>query len=99
MAGFDKKFKRKQRVSARKQFMKDFKSQMLSFKKQVKCTKCHRRPEKGEDIDQWHIDKESENIDLVCTDCFDQQIREPDAPLTSRHPHDDLAPMTGSEDV
>lgn len=69
MASFERKLKRKQMVAARKQFMKDFKARMLSFKKQVKCSKCDRPPEKGENIDQWHINKESENIDLVCTAC------------------------------
>ena len=62
--------------AAKKQFMKDFKSQMLNFKKQVKCSKCDRPPEKGENIDQWHINKESENIDLVCTECLTRDILE-----------------------
>jgi len=69
MASLGKKLKRRQLVVARKQFMKDFKSRMLSFKRQVKCSKCDRQPEKEEKIDQWHINKESENIDLVCTTC------------------------------
>ncbi|MDB4348877.1 hypothetical protein OAA64_00980 [bacterium] len=68
--GFLRKIKRKQMNAAKKQFMKDFKARMLNFKKQVKCSKCDRAPEKGGNIDQWHINKESENIDLVCTECF-----------------------------
>ena len=70
MASFTRKLKRKQFVSARKQFMKDFKSRMASFKKQVKCARCGRPPHPGEDIDNWHINKESENIDLICTECI-----------------------------
>jgi hypothetical protein len=73
--GFLRKIKRKQMNAAKKQFMKDFKSQMLNFKKQVKCSKCDRPPEEGENIDQWHINKESENIDLVCTECLTGDIR------------------------
>ena len=70
MASFTRKLKRKQFVATRKQFMKDFKTQMANFKKQVKCSKCDKVPEKGENIDDWHIDQESSNIDLICTDCY-----------------------------
>ena len=70
MGSFTRKIKRKQFVAARKKFMKDFKTQMLNFKKQVKCSSCGRPPREGENIDQWHINKESENIDLICTECY-----------------------------
>lgn len=72
MASFKRKLKRKQFVSARKQFFKDFKSRMLNFKKQVVCSTCTRPPAPGENIDNWHINKESENIDLICTECIEQ---------------------------
>ena len=70
MASFAKKIKRKQFVAARKKFMKDFKKSMSDFKKQVVCSKCGRPPREGEKIDDWHIDKYSDNIDLICTDCY-----------------------------
>lgn len=70
MASFAKKLKRQKFVAARKKFMKDFKSSMLNFKKQVACTKCGRLPREGEKIDNWHINKYSEKIDLICTECY-----------------------------
>lgn len=70
MASFARKLKRKQFVQARKQFMKDFKTSMRQFKSQVVCSKCHRAPAQGENIDDWHIDKYSDNIDLICTNCY-----------------------------
>lgn len=76
MASFAKKIKRKQFVAARKKFMKDFKASMANFKNQVKCTKCDRKPEQGENIDNWHIDKTSENIDLICTSCYTEEESE-----------------------
>jgi hypothetical protein len=74
--GFARKIKRKAFVGARKQFMKDFKSQMANFKKQVKCSECDRQPEDGENIDDWHVNKYSENIDLVCTSCYNKRESE-----------------------
>jgi len=76
MASFAKKLKRKQFVAARKKFMKDFKSSMANFKKQVVCSKCDRDPREGEKIDDWHIDKYSEKIDLICTDCYTEEESE-----------------------
>ncbi len=76
MASFAKKLKRKQLVAARKRFMKDFKSSMANFKKQVVCSKWDRGPEEGEKIDEWHIDKYSERIDLICTDCYTEEESE-----------------------
>jgi len=76
MASFAKKLKRKQFVMARKKFMKDFKSSMANFKKQVVCSKCDRAPAEGENIDNWHIDKYTNNIDLVCTDCYTEEESE-----------------------
>jgi len=76
MASFAKKLKRKQFVMARKKFMKDFKTSMANFKKQVVCSKCDRAPVEGENIDNWHIDKYTNNIDLVCTDCYTEKESE-----------------------
>lgn len=73
MGSFTRKIKRKQLVQARKQFMKDFKRSMKKFKKQVVCSKCDRPPYSGEDIDNWHIEKYSEKIDLVCPQCYDEE--------------------------
>jgi hypothetical protein len=50
--------------------MRDFKKAMANFKLQVKCSQCGRYPREGENIDDWQINKMSENIDLVCTDCY-----------------------------
>ena len=56
--------------------MKDFKSQMANFKKQVKCSQCDRQPAQDENIDDWHVNKHSENIDLVCTTCYNKEESE-----------------------
>jgi hypothetical protein len=74
MGSFSRKVKRKQFVAARKKFMKDFKSSMSSFKKQVACSTCGRDPREGEKIDEWHINKYSEKIDLICTDCYNESV-------------------------
>ena len=76
MGGFARKIKRKQFLAARKQFMKDFKTSMSNFKKQVVCSACGRAPREGEKIDDWHIDKYSDNIDLICTDCYNEEESE-----------------------
>lgn len=76
MSSFARKLKRKQFVAARKKFMKDFKSSMSNFKKQVVCSACGRSPRQGENIDDWHIDKYSEKIDLICTDCYNKEESE-----------------------
>jgi hypothetical protein len=76
MGSFARKIKRKQFVQARKQFMKDFKTQMATFKKQVKCSTCDRPPAEGENIDDWHVNKHSENIDLICTNCYTKEESE-----------------------
>tara|TARA_A100000164_G_C21933323_1_gene786798 strand:- start:202 stop:492 length:291 start_codon:yes stop_codon:yes gene_type:complete len=68
--GFARKLKRKTMVVQRKQFMRDFKKAMSNFKLQVKCSECGRYPNEGENIDDWKINKMSENIDLICTDCY-----------------------------
>lgn len=68
--GFARKLKRKSMVVGRKKFMKDFKKAMSNFKLQVKCSECGRYPREGENIDDWQINKNSENIDLICTDCY-----------------------------
>lgn len=64
--GFARKLRRRQQ----KQFMKTFKKSMKNFKMQVKCSMCGVRPEKDQKIDDWHINKDSEGIDLICTDCY-----------------------------
>lgn len=66
--GFLRKIRRKQQ----KQFMKDFKKSMKNFKLQVKCSVCGRHPEEGEKIDNWRIDKDSNGIDLICTNCYSE---------------------------
>ena len=71
MSGFARKFKRRNITKHRKAFMKEFKKSMAHFKSLVKCSKCHYKPEKGENIDDWHIDQESNNIDLICNKCYD----------------------------
>ena len=76
MASFQRKLKRKQAVAARKKFMKDFKRSMTNFRKQVVCSQCGRAPRNGENIDNWHIDKYSEKIDLIRTDCYTEEERE-----------------------
>ncbi len=70
MGSFARKLKRKQFLVAKKRFMKDFKKTMKNFKMQVKCSACGRHPYEGENIDGWHIDQESNNIDLICTECY-----------------------------
>jgi len=64
--GFARKIRRRQQ----RKFMKDFKKTMKDFKKQVVCSHCGHAPIEGEKIDDWHIDKDSEGIDLICTDCY-----------------------------
>lgn len=76
MGSFTRKIKRKQFVAARKQFMKDFKRSMSKFKKQVTCIKCQREPYSGENIDDWHINKYSERIDLICPQCYNENESE-----------------------
>ena len=71
--GFARKLKRKTMVVQRKQFMRDFKKAMSNFKLQVKCSECGRYPNEGENIDDWKINKMSENIDLICTDCYTEE--------------------------
>lgn len=68
--GLARKIRRRQMNAARKQFFKDFKRKMQEFKLMVACSSCGRRPEPGEDIDNWKINQHSEEIDLLCTDCF-----------------------------
>ena len=76
MGSFTRKIKRKQFVQARKKFMKDFKRSMSKFKKQVVCSQCGRNPREGENIDNWHINKYSEKIDLICTECYNQNEKD-----------------------
>ena len=76
MGSFTRKIKRKQFVAARKKFMKDFKTSMASFKNQVRCSVCGRLPRDEEKIDNWHINKHSEKIDLICTDCYNKEESE-----------------------
>jgi len=70
--GFARKLKRKQMNAAKKQFMKDFRSKMKQFKMMVACSACGKRPEAGQNIDNWKINQESENIDLLCTECYEE---------------------------
>lgn len=76
MSSFARRIKRRQH----KILMKDFRKSMRNFKKMVKCTKCDYQPKQGENIDDWHIDKNSENIDLICTNCLQSEdVGSPDA--------------------
>jgi transcription elongation factor Elf1 len=70
VSSFARKMKRRQFNIARKKFMKDFKSRMRQFKRLVKCSKCDYQPQPGENIDDWHIEQESNNIDLICKSCY-----------------------------
>ncbi len=81
MTSFTRKLKRRQMLAARKTFMRDFKSAMTKFKKQVACSVCGREPVKGESIDNWHIDKYSEKIDLICTNCYDVKEEKNDSDI------------------
>ena len=71
--GTDVGFLRKIRRKQQKQFMKDFKKSMKNFKLQVKCSVCGVRPEEGQKIDDWRIDKDSNGIDLICTECYSER--------------------------
>lgn len=66
MSSLLKKIKRKGEL----RFRKEFKKSMKKFKKMVACTSCGRPPRQGEKIDNWHIDKYSERIDLICPECY-----------------------------
>jgi len=73
MVSLNRKIKRRHMKLMRKKFVKEFKKRMLEFKRQVKCRLCGYHPQPGENIDDWHIDKSSENINLVCTGCHSAQ--------------------------
>ena len=64
--GLSRKLKRKQQGI----FMKEFKKKMKEFKKIVKCSNCGKAPTENENIDDWKINKSSEDLDLLCLDCF-----------------------------
>ncbi len=72
MTSFSRKLKRKNITSAKKKFMKEFNKTMKKFKKLVKCSHCGRPPREGENIDKWRINQKSENIDLMCPECYDE---------------------------
>jgi RNase P subunit RPR2 len=55
-----------------KTVFKEFKKRMRQFKKMVVCSSCQRPPHPDEKIDNWKINQQSENLDLLCLDCFDQ---------------------------
>ena len=74
--GLLRKIRRKAFAGARKQFMKEFKERMETFKMQVKCSECERPPHEEENIDNWRINKSSENIDLICTNCYTEEESE-----------------------
>ena len=82
MASFARKIKRKQFVAARKRVMKDFKKSMKKFKKQVACSECGRSPREGENIDNWHINKYSEKVDLICTECYNENDEDSSSDLS-----------------
>jgi len=70
---FARKVKRRKLLKSRKIFMKEFKKRMKHFKKQVKCSRCGHHPSEGENIDNWHVEKSTENIDLICTSCIEKE--------------------------
>ena len=72
MVSFARKIKRKQKFK----FYKDFKKTMNSYKKRVKCSDCTRRPVKGENIDNWSIKQDGDDINLVCVDCSSNKEKE-----------------------
>ncbi len=74
MMGLERKLKRRKMFAMKKEFMKEFKKKMNEFKKQVKCSQCNYYPIQGENIDDWHIDKNSENINLICTTCLEEGV-------------------------
>tara|TARA_R100001510_G_C7520164_1_gene116016 strand:- start:228 stop:470 length:243 start_codon:yes stop_codon:yes gene_type:complete len=76
MSNSARKIKRKRMHAARKSFMKEFKRTMRKFKKQVVCKFCKREPHHGENIDNWHLNKYSEKIDLMCTECYTERESE-----------------------
>ena len=78
MGSFSRKLKRKRVVSAKKQFMKEFNKTMKKFKKLVKCSLCQREPREGENIDKWRLNQKSENIDLICPECYSENQGEKD---------------------
>ena len=65
-----RKIKRKQQLK----MFKDFKKSMKKFKKAVHCSVCQRFPREGEKIDDWHINKDSENIGLCCVECYEEVL-------------------------
>tara|TARA_Y100000592_G_scaffold101037_1_gene184817 strand:+ start:45529 stop:45753 length:225 start_codon:yes stop_codon:yes gene_type:complete len=67
VGSLDRKLKRKRA----KEFAKSFKKTMKNFESVVRCVKCDRLPNvvMGEKIDNWHIRKESDKIQLTCPSC------------------------------
>lgn len=67
MGSLDRKLKRKRA----KEFAKSFKKTMRNFESIVRCVKCGRLPNvvMGEKIDNWHIKKEADKIELTCPSC------------------------------
>jgi Zn finger protein HypA/HybF involved in hydrogenase expression len=53
-----------------KAVFQEFKKKMKQFKKMVACSVCQRPPDSEEKIDNWKINQKSENLDLLCPDCF-----------------------------
>jgi len=72
MTALARKIKRKQQLK----FYKEFKKSMKKFKKEVQCSVCHRPPAPGEKVDDWHIDRNSEKIDLICVGCYEEGFRD-----------------------
>lgn len=67
--GLSRKIARKKQ----KALFQEFKKKMKQFKKMVACSLCDRDPHPEEKIDNWKINQKSENLDLLCPDCFGQE--------------------------
>lgn len=57
----------------RKRFLKQFKKSMKNFEEIIRCVSCERVPDAigGEKIDNWHIAKSEDSIQLTCPSCME----------------------------
>ena len=71
MSSLKRKLKRKKA----KEFVKSFRKTMKNFESIVRCVSCSRVPNAimGEKIDNWHIEKEGQKIQLTCPNCKEQE--------------------------
>ena len=71
MSSLKRKIKRKKT----KEFVKSFRKTLKNFESVVRCIGCSRVPNAvmGEKIDNWHISKEGDKIELTCPSCKEQE--------------------------